>query len=41
MELHADFGHWRLRPGVELKLPLGIAASIVPVVLGVSVSAGL
>ena len=41
MELHADFGPWRFRPGVELKLPLDSAASPVPVVLGVSLSAGL
>ena len=41
LEFHADFGPWRVRPGVEMKLPLGAAASYVPIVLGASVSVGL
>jgi len=41
LEFHSDFGPWRVRPGIELRLPLDSAAALVPVVLGVSVSAGL
>ncbi len=38
-EFHADFGPWRIRPGFELRLPLGDLSEAVPVVLGVSISA--
>ena len=41
VELHADFGSWRIRPGLELKLPLGLDGYYVPLVLGLSVSAAL
>lgn len=40
LEVHADFGHWTIRPGVDVRLPLGSLASVVPVILGVSVGAG-
>lgn len=38
-EFHADFGPWKIRPGFELRLPLGELSEAVPVVLGVSISA--
>jgi hypothetical protein len=41
LELHGDFGSWKIRPGVELKLPMGSTANFVPVVLGVSLGAAL
>jgi len=41
LELHGDFGAGRVRPGLDAKLPLGSAASLVSVVLGASVSVGL
>ncbi len=41
LEFHSDFGPWRVRPGVELRLPLDSAAALVPVVVGVSVGVGL
>jgi hypothetical protein len=40
-ELHGDFGSWKIRPGLELKLPLGEAANFVPLVLGVNIGAAL
>ena len=36
-EMHADFGAWTARPGVELKVPIGSVATAVPLVLGLSV----
>lgn len=39
LEVHADFGPWNVRPGLELKIPFGITANLVPVVLGFSVGA--
>jgi hypothetical protein len=39
VELHADFGPWLVRPGVDLKMPIGSRAGLVPVVLGISVGA--
>ena len=39
LEIHADFGSWKVRPGVELKMPIGFAADLVPLVLGFSVGA--
>jgi hypothetical protein len=38
-EFHADFGSGTIRPGVDLKLPIGSAASTVPVVYGISLAA--
>ena len=35
-EAHADFGTW-LRPGVEVKVPIGSLANTVPVILGASI----
>ncbi|HET9253045.1 MAG TPA: hypothetical protein VFP58_13110 [Candidatus Eisenbacteria bacterium] len=39
LELHADFGPWTVRPGVDLKMPIGSAAGLVPVILGIAVGA--
>jgi hypothetical protein len=41
LEFHADLGKRRIRPGLEMRLPLGSAAYSVPIVLGASISAGL
>jgi hypothetical protein len=38
IEAHADFGGGALRPGLEMRLPLGAAARVVPVVLGASLT---
>lgn len=38
-ELHADFGDWKVRPGFDVKLPIGIEGGRVPVVIGISVGA--
>jgi len=39
IELHADFGPGEVRPGIDLKLPLGSVANLIPVVVGISVGA--
>ena len=39
LEVHADLGPWNVRPGLELKMRIGIAAGLVPVVPGFSVGA--
>ena len=41
LELHADGGPWRVRPGIDVKLPLGGASSLISAVLGLSLSVGL
>jgi hypothetical protein len=41
LEVHADAGPWRVRPGIDVKLPLGGASSLVSAVLGLSLSVGL
>lgn len=38
LELHADFLSGSLRPGLDLRLPLGPLSEFVPVALGVSIS---
>jgi hypothetical protein len=38
-EFHADFGSWVVRPGVDLRLPIGSAANLVSLVIGGSVGA--
>lgn len=38
-ELHADFGSGTIRPGVDLKLPIGPAATDVSLVYGISLAA--
>jgi hypothetical protein len=37
-ELHSDFGSWSVRPGFELRVPLGSLANDVPAVVGASLS---
>jgi hypothetical protein len=39
LEVHADFGPWTLRPGLDLRMPMGSLGSGVPVILGLSVAA--
>lgn len=38
-EAHADFGSWKIRPGADLKIPIGSPARLVPLVLGASIGA--
>jgi len=38
-EFHADFGHWPVRPGVDLRLPIGEDALLVSLVVGGSLGA--
>lgn len=38
-EFHADFGHWAVRPGVDLRLPIGDAANLVSLAIGGSLGA--
>ena len=37
-EIHADFLPGAFRPGLDLRVPLGDEADLVPVVLGASIS---
>ena len=39
LEVHADFGPWTVRPGLDLRVPMGSFANAVPVILGISVGA--
>ena len=38
LEIHADFLPGRIRPGLDLRLPLGALSEFVPVALGASIS---
>lgn len=38
-EIHAEFGAWTVRPGVDLRVPIGSAANSVPAVFGISLGA--
>ena len=38
LEIHADFLPGAIRPGLDLQLPIGFEASVVPIVVGASIS---